>query len=69
MNIMVVQKGTATMTLLLTAITMIAFAGVYAALLAMVGARADALFNALFGRRDQAGGNATFAASRRFSRA
>lgn len=66
---MYVHKGTATMTLLLTAFTMIAFAGVYAVLLAMVGARSDALFNALFGRRVQAGGNAAFAASRRFSRA
>jgi hypothetical protein len=69
MNIIVVQQGTATMTLLLTAFTMIAFAGVYAALLAMVGTRADAIFSALFGRRVQAGGNAAFAASRRFSRA
>jgi hypothetical protein len=57
------------MTLLLTALTMIAFAGVYAALLAMVGARSDALFNALVGRRVQADGNAALAASRRLSRA
>ncbi|MBC7519782.1 MAG: hypothetical protein H7268_01615 [Sandarakinorhabdus sp.] len=57
------------MTLLLTVFTMIAFAGVYAVLLAMVGARFDALFEALFGRRVQVGGNAAFAASRRFNRA
>jgi hypothetical protein len=56
------------MTLVLTAFIMIAFAGVYAALLAMVGNHAGKIGTALLGTPDQAGG-ATPAASRRFSRA
>lgn len=56
------------MTLLLTAIIMMAFASVYAGLLSMLRNRADAIVTALFGGRPQAGGTA-FAASRRFSRA
>jgi|PlaIllAssembly_1097288.scaffolds.fasta_scaffold3202412_2 hypothetical protein len=38
------------MTMLLTAFTMIAFAGVYALLMAMLGERAGALMTALSGR-------------------
>ena len=38
------------MTMLLTAFTMLAFAGVYALLMAMLGERADALLTALSGR-------------------
>lgn len=56
------------MALLLTFVTMIAFAAVYASVLAMVGARADALVAALFGRH-QAGGGTVLVASRAFSRA
>jgi hypothetical protein len=57
------------MTLLLTTFIMIAFAAVYAGLLAMIGHRAEAIATALFGQRTQAGGGDTLAASRRFSRA
>ena len=59
------------MTLLLTSFIMLAFAGVYALLLAMLGSRATDLGTALLGRplRLQASGGATLAASRRFSRA
>lgn len=64
-----VQQGTATMTLLLTTFIMIAFAAVYAGLLAMIGHRADAIATALLGQRPQAGGSSAFATSRRFSRA
>jgi hypothetical protein len=38
------------MTMLLTAFTMLAFAGVYALLMAMLGERAGALLTALSGR-------------------
>jgi hypothetical protein len=38
------------MTMLLTAFTMLAFAGVYALLMTMLGQRADALLTALTGR-------------------
>jgi hypothetical protein len=56
------------MTLVLMALTLMAFAGIYAALLAMLGAHAGSLGSALSGVRPQAGGT-TVAASRRFSRA
>jgi hypothetical protein len=70
-NILVVQQGTIDMTLLLTAVIMVAFAGIYAVLLAMIGSRADALVTALVGRRlrVQSMGGTEFAASRRLSRA
>ncbi len=57
------------MTLLLTAFIMIAFAGVYALLLAMLGSRIGDIVVALAGPRrvyQAAGGNAG-SASRRFS--
>nr|WP_310522683.1 hypothetical protein [Polymorphobacter sp.] len=59
------------MTLLLTALVMLAFAGVYAVLLAMLGSRTADLLAALLGRpaRFQAAGGTTVPASRRFSRA
>jgi hypothetical protein len=57
------------MTLVLTAFTMLAFAGIYAVLLAMVGNHAGKLGSALLGLKGQAGGGTTLAASRRFSRA
>lgn len=41
------------MTMLLTAFTMLAFAGVYALLMTMIGQRADALLTALAGRPRQ----------------
>ncbi len=61
------------MTLLLTTFIMMAFSGVYAAVLAMLGNRSAALVSALRGRsgqrlQPQLAGN-TLAASRRFSRA
>lgn len=61
------------MTLLLTGLTMVAFAGVYAVLLAMIGNNLPALLRALQGDRPAAQGlggrPATPAASRRFNRA
>jgi hypothetical protein len=57
------------MTLVLTAFIMMAFAAIYAVLLAMVGHHARALGTALFGTPDQPRGKAAPAASRRFSRA
>lgn len=59
------------MTLLLTALTMLAFAGIYALVLAMIGSRTAHLLAALTGRDapTQTAGGAGFAASRRFSRA
>ena len=57
------------MTLLLTALTMIAFASVYAVLLTMLGNSANALASALTRRPPQATGVAALTASRRFSRA
>ena len=45
------QKGTTIMTLLPTAFTLLAFAGIYAGVLAMVGTRSDTLAAALFARR------------------
>ncbi|MFZ4689217.1 MAG: hypothetical protein ACOYLS_08260 [Polymorphobacter sp.] len=55
------------MTLLLTAFIMIAFAAVYALLLAMLGSRAGPVTAALLGQPVRFQGTAT--ASRRFSRA
>jgi hypothetical protein len=58
------------MTLLLTTMIMMAFAGVYAALLAMLGNRSGDLAAALLGRplrRVQDAGATSVAASRRFS--
>lgn len=58
------------MTLILTASIMIAFAGVYAALVAMVGNHAGKLGQALFAAPTQGlGSTAAASASRRFSRA
>jgi hypothetical protein len=57
------------MTLLLTVFTMVAFAGVYAGVLTMLGNSADAITSALFGRARQTDGGKALAASRRFSRA
>lgn len=57
------------MTLVLAAFTMIAFAGIYAVLLAMVGNHAGKLGTALLGLPGQAGGGTALAASRRFRRA
>jgi hypothetical protein len=62
-------KGTHDMTLVLTAFIMIAFAAIYAVLLAMIGKHARVLGSALFGTPDQPRGTAALAASRRFSRA
>jgi len=52
------------MTLLLTTFTMLAFAGVYALLMAMLGQRAEALAAALLGRPRTPQAEAT---ARRFS--
>ena len=57
------------MTMLLTGITMIAFAGIYAALFTMLGNSARLMATALTGRAPQAAGGAALADSRRFSRA
>lgn len=59
------------MTLLLTTFTMLAFAGIYALVLAMISSRTPHLLAALLGRevRIQAVGDTGLAASRRFSRA
>jgi hypothetical protein len=57
------------MTLVLTAFTMIAFAAIYAVLLAMVGNHAGKLGNALTGGSGQGRGYSVVPSSRRFSRA
>lgn len=59
------------MTLLLTAFIMIAFAGTYASVLAMLGSRSNDIAAALLGRplRLQPLGGTALKASRRLSRA
>ena len=57
------------MTMLLTAFIMIAFAGIYAVLLAMLGNSASAIIAALTGRSPQAAGGSKLAASRCLTRA
>ncbi len=74
---MPVQQGKTQMTLLLTTMTMMAFAAVYAAVLAMLGNRGGDLAAALLGRPlrrvqavggvDGAAGDTSGAVSRRFS--
>lgn len=57
------------MTLFLAALTTLAFAGLYALLLAMLGSRTGDLRAALLGSRAQPAGGAPWAASRRLIRA
>ena len=59
------------MNILLTAVIMVAFSAVYAAVLGMLGGRMADLMAALLGRpvRVQAAGGAPLVVSRRFSRA
>jgi hypothetical protein len=65
------KRGQTIMTLLLTTLVSVAFAGLYAVVIAMLGSRSGAIAAALFGRRgqSQAGGMPALAASRRFNRA
>ncbi|PZN95828.1 MAG: hypothetical protein DCF31_05695 [Alphaproteobacteria bacterium] len=64
---MVVQQGMTAMTMILGTLTMMAFAAVYAAILAMVGNRATDLLAALGGQPVLRQAGVTEPASRRFS--